>query len=299
MNRFFQLLFFGSLFFVVSFLYRYDYLQWPVIRSMPSLLAAWALLFFGFLVSALIWQRYLVATGIDVSPAVGIASAGLSIFGKYVPGKVWLIIGRAAYVQRFAPASLQSISVSSLHAQIVGVWAALAVGSIGLLFFVEAHRIAYVSLTTWVVLSVVIFTRSGERFLGVLINRILKQKIEISTLNGKAILQLLPWYLVWWVSWSLGFYLFASSFELDVAWYLGFSFPLAVALGILSVLVPGGLGVREGVLAACLVSQGLPLPAATTIAVSSRLWFVVGEFFIFLIGVAANDLVNAQSKQTP
>jgi uncharacterized membrane protein YbhN (UPF0104 family) len=51
------------------------------------------------------------------------------------------------------------------------------------------------------------------------------------------------------------------------------------------VLAPGGIGVREGALALLLTSGGVTASKAATIALLSRLWFLVSEIFIFIWGL--------------
>jgi uncharacterized membrane protein YbhN (UPF0104 family) len=71
---------------------------------------------------------------------------------------------------------------------------------------------------------------------------------------------------------------------MDVPWGVGFGFPLAGTLGIMTLISPGGLGTREAVLVGYLNLAGIPVVDATTIAVASRLWFLGGEIFIFILG---------------
>ena len=71
---------------------------------------------------------------------------------------------------------------------------------------------------------------------------------------------------------------------IDIPWSVGFGFPLACTLGIMTVITPGGLGTREGVIFGYLTFVGMPTAEATAIAISSRLWFLGGEVFIFIIG---------------
>ena len=82
---------------------------------------------------------------------------------------------------------------------------------------------------------------------------------------------------------------------MDIQWGVGFGFPLAGVLGIMTFISPGGLGTREGVIVAYLTLASIPVVEATTIAVASRLWFLTGEVFIFIVGWAAHK----RSNKTP
>ncbi|KKK93946.1 hypothetical protein LCGC14_2687810, partial [marine sediment metagenome] len=79
-------------------LYRADYLRVPEIVSGTALIGSLLLLFCGFLVMTRCWKGMLDTSGFRASSASCIAGCGLSVFGKFIPGKVWTIMGRAAYI---------------------------------------------------------------------------------------------------------------------------------------------------------------------------------------------------------
>ena len=90
-----------------------------------------------------------------------------------------------------------------------------------------------------------------------------------------------------------GFYMLVTSLiKMDVPWGVGFGFPLAGTLGIMTFISPGGLGTREAVLVGYLTLAGIPVVEATTIAVASRLWFLGGEVFIFVLGWIAHKRLH-------
>ncbi len=113
-----------------------------------------------------------------------------------------------------------------------------------------------------------------------------KKKITISRIPLKSFFYVLPWIILYWVIISISFYMFTASLStLNIPLFIGFGFPLAGTLGIMAVIVPGGLGVRESVLVGYLNLAGLSLPEATTISITARLWFLIGEIFIFIVGI--------------
>ena len=90
---------------------------------------------------------------------------------------------------------------------------------------------------------------------------------------------------------SIGFYTFILSIsDLDISAVVMSIFPLATTLGIMAIIVPGGLGVRESIMFGCLSMSGLSLTHATTITVAARFWFIFGEIFIFILGYITNKL---------
>jgi len=66
------------------------------------------------------------------------------------------------------------------------------------------------------------------------------------------------------------------------------AFSLAWTIGFVTPGASGGIGVREGIITAYLVMSGVELELATTISVLSRIWFVLGEIFIFMLALVLN-----------
>ena len=60
-------------------------------------------------------------------------------------------------------------------------------------------------------------------------------------------------------------------------------FPISVVYGVLAIIVPGGIGVRESILSGFLIALKVDPKLAVTISALSRLWFISGEVFIFLL----------------
>lgn len=77
-----------------------------------------------------------------------------------------------------------------------------------------------------------------------------------------------------------------------VCYVAAFAFSLSVSYGLLAVFMPGGLGVREGIIVLVLTATGLDVKVATTISVISRIWFISGEIFIFLMAILSKNTQN-------
>ena len=135
------------------------------------------------------------------------------------------------------------------------------------------------------VLTVVIFSPLVHAKAEQAMRRLLHKDVTIPRLTFRSTLSVMPWFVGYWVVWSCGFYFFVDSLTATfVPWSVGFGFPLAGTLGIMTFISPGGLGTREAVMAGYLTLAGIPLVEATTVAVASRLWFLTGEVFIFISG---------------
>jgi hypothetical protein len=67
----------------------------------------------------------------------------------------------------------------------------------------------------------------------------------------------------------------------------------AYVVGYLSLLTPGGLGVREGVMI-LLLAPLFPVPVPTVIALAARLWVILGE----VAGAAIALIARSRDRRT-
>lgn len=276
---------YASLVFVGIVLYGFDYLRVPSIASYGILVATLPLLLAGFLCLVASWNVLLAKSGCPLRFDEGLAALGLSVLGNYVPGKVWLIVGRAGYVSNRRGYPLAKVSVLSVHAQLISLWAGLLLGSLGA-FAVGGARIwGPLILLLWLGLTLTIFSPGVHALVARVAGRILGRHLSIPLLSLPSTALAVVWALAAWLCWSLAFYLFLLSLGLaGVSPSDGLAFPLAASLGVLAIIAPGGLGAREGVLVAYLVLAGHSAADATTVAVAARLWFLAGELTLFVIG---------------
>ena len=286
-------LIYASLAFLAIALYKANYLELPQVSSFLFLILSCLLLFVSFLLYVISWQQTLKHSGYDVGLRECLAGTGLSIFGKYVPGKVWIIVGRAAYITEARKYPLSKLTAISLNAQFLALWVGLIIGVIGL-FFVEGPRLwAFLALFAWLLLTGVTFSRIVHDMAEYGIRKVLRKEVEIPSINPKQTLLILPWFAMYWIAMSIAFYLLVVALSgTDTPLSVGLGFPLAGTLGVMAVISPGGLGVREGILVGFMTLAGISLKKATTISVAARLWFLLGEAFIFFVGMAADKWKN-------
>ena len=110
------------------------------------------------------------------------------------------------------------------------------------------------------------------------LRRVGRAPIEVRLPYG-ALLEMLGLCLVMWALVSAGFALLAASmapFAARDAVAVAASFPVAWVVGLIAFVAPGGLGVREGVLAA-LLGGLLPGGMAVVVALASRVWITAVE----------------------
>ena len=128
-----------------------------------------------------------------------------------------------------------------------------------------------------------------------LLSKLIRKKLEVPLVTIREVIPLILYVLAYWGLWMLAFYLFVMAFHFEFSIAVIFSWPLSISLGVLSLITPGGIGVREGIMTGFMVLTGMPLEEATTIAVISRLWFITGEVFIFLLSLVLNKFSLRQA----
>ena len=286
MQHWFKYFFYASLIFLVVALYKADYLEIPVIHNYIYLGLSFLFLFTGFVLHAISWSKVVKQAKFPVTYKDGIASAGLSVFGKYIPGKIWVILGRSEYLAKTYQLSRKNISVLSLNAQFISLWSGLLFGVIGIIAINKLNVYGISALSLFILLSVIIYTPFFHDRAENILSYIFSKKITISNLSFVNVAKVLPWFLLIWASWCISFFFLAAALvNFSITFHIAWGFGLAGALGILAIIFPGGIGVREGILTGYLSLAGLDIEVATTIAVASRLWFIAGEIFIFALGM--------------
>lgn len=284
LKHWFNILIYISIIFLIFALIKADYLKVPVIHNFGYLILSFLFLFIGFMYQALNWHSVL-KNNYKITFGDALRSVGLAIFAKYIPGKIMIIIGKTGYINKYYKYPNDALITHSLDNQIIVLWSGLLVGSIGL--FVENSFFSWfwVVLLLFLAMTLFIFTNIFHSIFDKISKKIFKKKkINIPKLSFKQVIRVLPVFIFYWTFFTLGFYFFSSSLMPErIPFLTAFSFPLAATLGILFIISPGGLGFREGILTAYLVIFGISTQDATTISISSRLWFLIGEIFIFAL----------------
>lgn len=276
-----------SLGFVVYALWKADYLHVPEIHDYFFLMISFVLLLLSYVSKSMVWSIGLRSEDIRVNIQDSLASTGLAELGKYIPGKLWTVMGRAMYISIHYPISAMNASAISFNVQLLTIWSGLMVGALGMFFVKVPLSWIILMLLAWTGLSLVIFVHSIHDFSERIINKIIKRKkIRIPFINVFERKEIILWVFIDWLIRLSAFYFFMNSltdYQFSIAVALGF--PLAVTLGILAVIVPGGIGVREGIILAWLKNAGLEIELATTVAITARLWSLLGELSIFSAGI--------------
>ncbi len=285
LKKIFRYLLYFSLIFVIYYLFRFDYLvfdnlevRWGIF--LLSLLLLWG----GFIVSTQSWRRALKIHDISISFNKAVYSHGMSVFGKYIPGKIWVILGRASIISE-EKGRLMRLSAISFKEQLVYLFIGLFL-SLFLLPFIELQfYLKILIIITAVILGVFLFIRPVHDYFVGLFFKIFKKEPEIPFVSFINALQLSKTILAYWFLWSFAFYIFVISIVPGASVLSAFAFPLSVSYGLIAVIVPGGIGIREGIIILILTNLGMSPELATTVSLIQRLWFITGEVFIFSLAI--------------
>jgi hypothetical protein len=290
----FRILVLISLVFLGIYLYKEDLLLWPKIYSWGNFLLSISFLFIGFYLQTVNW-RQILRGDFNISRHDAIVSTGLSVFTKYVPGKVMVILGKAEYVTQKYKYPRKEIIARSLEGQLLTIWIGTLIGSLSLTFINVAQEWVYLVFSGLLVLCIVLFNERLVGFLSSQLSRLFKRNLRIPKMKAQDLLRIVPIYILYWLSFAIGFYFLTSSLtQHPIDFQFGLIFPLAATVGILAIIAPGGLGVREGVLFFFLNSSGLlNIETATTVAVFSRLWFLIGEVALFSFALLIQKFSNS------
>ena len=288
MKRFFYLLLFFSFLFLFIFLLKQEFIV-PEISNVSALILSVILLMAGFFAQTYSWK---VALNIHQHPASlkeAIVSQGLSVFAKYIPGKIWVIIGRAGYLSS-GKEDLKTKSLISFKEQLIYLWAGFLISSIPSFIYYGIQWISILVLLLVFGLTLFLFFPLIHRRVVGLLKKVFKSDLDVPSINFRQSMPLILAVSLIWVFWTSGFYCFMLAFSTELLPIMMVAFPLSVCFGLIAIILPGGLGLREGVIIAYLSLVGMDIEIATTISFISRFWFVGGEVFIFLLAAVIRGL---------
>ncbi len=291
MKRIFNIVLLLSFLFLVIFLVRQEYII-PRIVHPWYMLFSFLLLFAGFYSSTLSWKTALASHGIKCSHSQALISHGQSVFAKYIPGKIWVILGRAGYISSDRK-ELKKRAFISLKEQLIYLWAGFLISSIPTMLFYGFQWISILVALMIVGLTLFLFVDVVHKLLLSLFQKITRRSLDIPLVKLFASLPMIGAVLLIWACWTMGFYLFMLAISTEITPVMMFAFPLSVSFGLIAVILPGGLGLREGIIIGYLVLAGLDTETATSISFLNRFWFICGELFIFLLAT----LVRVLSKK--
>jgi len=237
-----------------------------------------------------IWAWYLITLKLKIalSPSDTLKSWLNSQLGKYLPGKIWLLLGRF-YFYESRGKSKKAISIALYLETVTIIMAAGLIFLAALIFHREIRLFYSWRHPGWLVLLFLLgFIFLHPRVLQKILNWALihfkREPVSLS-ISYSDILWILLVCIVSWVSGGVGFYLFVDSVYPVAPQYILFltgALAISSTLGLVAIFAPSGLGVREGVLVYLLLLM-MPPPVAVIISILTRIWMTLIE--IGLIGM--------------
>jgi len=226
------------------------------------------------------WGRLLLRRGYKVPRAQLVSWYYTGQLGKYVPGGVWAVVGRAEMAVRGGVPRADAYSVTGLSMFTTYSAAALCAALGSLLSWKRPIIGAALLLALVIGLSVYAIVPLRQRLMG-LLRKVTSGTNELTApkdMFALTIVQVPAWIMI-----SLSTTITAHAFGAEVGvLHMFYVSSLSWLIGFLVIGAPGGLGVRESIFTG-LLSASVGTSTALSLAVASRMIFVSVDFLGALI----------------
>jgi len=239
----------------------------------------------NFLLYALSW-RYVVEVldgKIGFRQAFWILSS--SQLAKYIPGGIWYTLGRA-YLAKAEGYNEGIITVTVIIESIILLIIGFALVLVSIMFGGQVVKMQLKFFMPLLVILPFLYTP----FLRYLVNlglRLLKKRPLEFRFGVSSMVIYSLFFILLWLAQSTGFCLFVNSIH-PLGWPTSLKlvtvYILSWIVGYIAPFAPGGLGVREGVMALGLSSL-MPSSLAVGVSFLARIWITVFELVIFGAGL--------------
>ena len=212
---------------------------------------------------------------------------GKSILARYVPGNVFMFVGRA-WMSHSRGLPVERVTAAMVYEQALGVGGALLAVAVLFPFWEYRPEITALSLLAIPVLVALMHPRIFGPLAGWALRLLHRPPLEV-TLGFGAVLGMLCLFAAGWLVAGTGAWLLARAITglgVDDLPLVIVAYALAYVAGMVAFFIPSGIGVREAVLTASL-SKELPGGVALTWALLLRLWVTAVElvFVGLVVGV--------------
>ena len=255
-------------------------------------IAGSALIVINYIFCFLIWHRLTITLGLHVPMIKAARGWFLSYLGKYVPGKIALLLVRMDAYRGF---SKSKVAVATIIEYIVAITASCLVLLISLSFS-PASIPEYVRWIAGVGAALMLFALYPP-FLRKLINRgfkLLKKTPLIEVPTFRNILLFIGAYIIaFLLSGFALFLIFNSLSPVSFKYYLSITgiYSIAGLIGLAAFFAPSGIGIREGVLFLILPAF-IPMPTVIVGVIAIRLITTAVELFLVAVFVIAEKIFS-------
>lgn len=263
-----------------------------VVPQWPWVLASGAVF---LLTHALLVQTWRAVLGAWSAPLPFWKAASIwsvSSLARYVPGKLWQVgaMGALAHREGISPVAATGSAVLGTLVNIAAGFAVvLATGWTLLDLTNPGARSAALLILAVVAVALLLAPRLVGPALR-LVERFTGRRIDVGALPARAILYAVAGNLAAWALYGVAFQLLARGVMGSApggthTWIAVYT--LSYLVGYIVLVVPGGIGVREGVMIELMPAVGLLDPGqAAVLAVASRLWLTLLEVVPGLVFLA-------------
>jgi len=206
--------------------------------------------------------------------------------GRYLPGKIWNILGMYYLVGEYGISKKQT-TLAILASEISYKGSALLIGICYFIFSPLYRQYLPIMIALLACSLIFIHPKTIDKFVNYGLRLFKKPAIEIN-FSYRTILIFFLLYINVWMIYSLAFYVFVNSLtsleSINIIQFFTI-LPLCWVVGYIMIFAPGGIGVREGMLV-IILGEFLPAEIALVIAVFQRIWFSIVEGINIVISFA-------------
>lgn len=251
------------------------------------------------------WRLMLRAWGAEMSFWSAARVWSVSNLGKYVPGKIWQITAMAAMATRAGVSAVVSTG-SALLGTIINIACGIAivvvVGWNWLDRIRDDARVVAMVLLGLCVLGLLALPFLVPR-LNAIVARMTGRLVAFEAPPARIIVVAIAGNLLAWIMYGLAFMWLVSGVLGESAgapWQYIAVYAASYVVGYLVLFLPGGIGVREGVMAVLLTSLSLATPKqALLVAGASRIWLTLLEIVPGLLFVAHDAARRRPTDRLP
>lgn len=250
------------------------------------LLGLCAMTLIGFL-----WTRMLVTRGHHAPPRSAMSWYFAGQLGKYVPGGIWPIVGRAELAVRGGVPRPDAYAATGLSMVTTYLAAALTI-CLGSLLSWTYPLVGILGLAAFAVGFLAFSNATLRTKVLTVLNRVSPRASALT--EPRRLLILTVTHLPAWILMSLSTSVTASAFGADIGiMHMLFITSASWLAGFVVVGVPGGIGVRESVFTA-LAGTALTPGVAVSLALASRVVFIAVD----LLGALVAHLIARTAPST-
>jgi len=262
-----------------------ELLKYDFSVNLTNMAFAWFCRLGHIFLMAFAWHLITKKMKMNLTYSQNISKWFYSNLGKYLPGKVWLLVGRAYLYQKeniskkmIAAAFSLEVACGVIASGIVIIVSIVVCGLFE--FRSQLYLILLLVAAGLIFLHPKIFAGTLNWFL---------VKLKRATINVRFkyidLLEIILVYIISWVLLGVGFYFLTNSIisiEPDNIVFMTGALAFSGIIGMLAFFVPAGLGIQEGALV-ILLSRIMPGSIAVLISIVVRLWLILTEIFMVIL----------------